>query len=703
MVLDLLLSLLESPFFIISLIFWIVTFALVKFLGKGGKKNVQFFFPFLALFKTQRLNRAFRRLANKHKRFWKIFWNIGIIVSFIFMIFALYFFTINLYSLIVDPKPENIVMPLIPGVTIGLPIFSYLILPLLFTITIHEFSHAIAAENDGVDVKSSGVFGAGIFFVIGFGAFVEVDEFQLYSRKYTSGTRLRVAAAGVWSNIIMAGVVLLLLSNFPTMMKAGYEREVFRVDTVLSNAQGGFNEGNLKPGDVVIAINGTKVDLNNQADLSSILENKTDVQCSIGDTLVFTCQDPDTKEEYDRSITLGFRYFVGFEFERYNETAFKIGTVHSALLGGNNENIIEEGTIITAFNNTQINYSSDQTFSQFLTQQSPNYKVNLTTKSNENIEINVNFYPTVPGAHVFHDIYLGIDTEKNSDDSIKITKVYDNEDESGINEGRIPEGTIITHVNGTAITLVGQTFKEFIKSNFSPMPGDILIFTDENGKDYTLQSKKIEVYSTFIGFVQEAYWLPSNFIGELFGGTFPNFLYIELMFTWMISFSIAIFNLLPTAIFDGGRLMKELVNMIIGSKERESGAKKKLRYQYDPEETEQHLMAHDITQVLTVQEIIPSDCENVSESSEEEEWTYRDLEFQALDTSKDEKWDSVEIIDPTNLTKESIIQVEVEYDKDLKEDKKKRINSRISWIVGLIVLANFLVSFLKFGNTFFWL
>ncbi len=189
---------LQNPLFIVSLCFWIVSFILVKILGKK-KDNVTLMFPFLIMFRTKIFNRFFRKISSKFNKLSKLIWNIGIVVSFGLMFVALYFFVSNLVMLIIEPKPENALVPLIPGVTISFPLFTELLLPLLITITVHEFSHGIAAETDDVDVKSSGIFGAGLFFIIGYGAFVEVDEFQLYSRKYSKSTRLRVASAGVWS------------------------------------------------------------------------------------------------------------------------------------------------------------------------------------------------------------------------------------------------------------------------------------------------------------------------------------------------------------------------------------------------------------------------------------------------------------------------------------------------------------------------
>ena len=149
------------------------------------------------MFKTKRLNRLLKRIARKWPKVWRWIWNIGIFVSFGFTIFGLYFFTANLIDLIKSPSIENAIAPLIPGVTIDLPMFSYLLLPILFVITIHEFSHAMAAEADNVSVKSKGIFGAGVFFIVGFGAFVEIDEYALIPQSFSVDT-----IAYCWSRYI---------------------------------------------------------------------------------------------------------------------------------------------------------------------------------------------------------------------------------------------------------------------------------------------------------------------------------------------------------------------------------------------------------------------------------------------------------------------------------------------------------------------
>lgn len=699
-------DIIKNPLFIISIVFWAIAFILAKLLSKK-KENASIFFPFLALFRFRFFNKLFKKIAQKNRKLWRAWWNIGVIVSFLLMCYALYFFVSNFFHLIIDPQPENAIMPLIPGVTISLPQFKVLILPILLTMTVHEFSHAIAAENDDVNVKSSGIMGAGLVFIILYGAFVEVDEFQLYSRTFSSKTRLRVAAAGVWTNVVWAGIVFLLMSSFPQIMSLSYESASFQVTGVVPAEMGGFNEENLEIGDIVYEINGTTVDSNNAASLTDILSNRTALQCSAEDTLLLTCYDPENKSFYEKEVILGFRPFVGFEYQFYNNTAINITSIIPTLEGGgNNEGLIPLNSIITKIGNLTFNNDTGNTLEQILIQQKPNYKINLTSDTNEVYEINVNYIPAVPGAHVFHDVYTGLNLSKVDNFSLNVTNVFKNATESGINEGSILEGVIIEKINGISLNLTNYSFKEFVKSFINPKAGDVLIFTDNEGQNYSILTSEIPVIPVFIGLTSETYWIPKNGIGRLFGGQFPIEFYTFLYYTFLIMFSLAIFNLLPTTIFDGGRLVKEIISLLFGNKNYNLNARKRLHYEFSEKDQKQHLMTQGIHKIIAARELIPVNSEEKSKAinlEDESTFELRELEYTPHDTSTDGFIDTIEIKADEALKNKSLIEVEIEYEQDLKEPIKKKVYKSISWAIGLILLASFAISIIKFNNTLFWL
>jgi hypothetical protein len=309
------------PWFIISLTFWIVVIILV-FTLKNRKGAYSLMFPLLIMFKTRKLNNFIRRISKIAPRFWRIFWNIGIFVSFSFTIFGFYFFFINIVQLIVAPSPGNAISPLIPGVTISLPTLFYFMLPLLFIVTTHEFAHGISASIDGVEVKSTGVMGVGLFYLVGFGAFVEVDERKLRSTKFQRNTRLRIAAAGTFVNAITAGVAVLLIINFAFLASPHYT-QVTQVYSVSPAHEGGFNYNNIEPSDAIIAIknsedpdtNFVSLDLNQGLSLTSVLSNTTRVKFSIGDNLTFATYNPITDLYSRKNVTIGPRYDIGIRYK----------------------------------------------------------------------------------------------------------------------------------------------------------------------------------------------------------------------------------------------------------------------------------------------------------------------------------------------------------------------------------------------------
>ena len=196
--------------------------------------------------------------------------------------------------------------------------------------------------------------------------------------------------------------------------------------------------------------------------------------------------------------------------------------------------------------------------------------------------INLNYFPTTPCAFVLEDVYIGLNYNKISDSVINITKVLSNSSEGGVNEGNIPEGVMITKINGKTLNLSDVTFAEWVKININPQIGDTLVFTDDKNIDYQVVCKEILLSYVFIGIQSETYWIEKNWWGELFGGLFPEKLKIQMNMLWALSFSIAIFNMLPGSIFDGGHLFRELLDHFIGS-EYVKGKSKKQFYEVSSE------------------------------------------------------------------------------------------------------------------------
>lgn len=604
---DLIIDFFLNPWFLLSLVFWGIV-GILSYLLRKKKEAVMVFFPLLALFKTKKLNNFILKISKKAPRFWRIFWTIGIFISFAFTIFAFFFFFINLFNLITNPRIENAVTPLIPGVTVSLPLFMYLIIPILFVMTTHEFAHGIAANSDGVEVKSTGVLGAGFFYLIGLGAFVEVNERELNSSKFHRNTRLRIASAGTFVNAITAGIAILLILNFPLLISPFYGPQLYQVDTVLTKEQGGFNEGNLDKGDVLRAVkkkgsNEGFIYFDSYTTLNTILENDSrKLKVSVGDELTLKIYRPRIEKYVEKDISLGPLYNIGILYEYASNTELKITYIFSKEEGGNNYNEkLEQDLIITKLNGTYINVEKGKTLEKFL-----------------------------------------------------------------------------THYNLTTMKL-----------------------TSKSGKNYYLN---VELDGVRIGILTKLYWMPKNDLAKLLGGELPDFLIRELIWLWIIAFSVTIFNMLPLPIFDGDRVVKEFVKWGVGEKYIKT-KKKKERILYKKGEKNYPLSEYRVEKIDSIKIIIKDKSRIGMGIESQSEVLLSDNKYSLIDAIGDGFKSTISFDFPkqTELPDNSIIEVSYEYQYDEKRRQKKLILNTIRIITLFIVAANFILSFVLLGAVTFWI
>ncbi|MFX1493698.1 MAG: site-2 protease family protein [Promethearchaeota archaeon] len=599
--LDIILEFILNPYFIISLIFWVIV-SLAVYLLRNRKGSYSFFFPLLAMFKTKRLNNLIRKIAAKKPRFWRIFWNIGIFISFGFTIYGLYFFFSNLINLIFFPRPEQGVVPLIPGLTVNLPTLFYFILPLLFLLTTHEFAHGISASIDGVDIKSTGVMGVGVFYIIGFGAFVEVDEWELNSSKYNRNTRFRIAGAGTYVNAITAGIAFILLITFPYIVSPFY-KQVTQVYNVLEPYQGGFNYGNLESGDAIDAIK-----MQNETDnkyvyldelqginLNTILNNETRIKCSVGDNLTFKIYNPFSDTYSEKNVTLGPRYYLGLEYEYPSSTQLKITYNHSSQESLN--------LIITKINGTSINVTNRNTLEK-----------------------------------VFYDSFLT---------SVRI---------------------------------------KFLNLSAGP------------GENYLVN---VSVTGVYIGIQSTLYWMHKNDFAKFFTANWPDFWQKEIGLLFVFAFSLVLFNTMPLPIFDGDRMLKEVINWIYGEKYQDLKKKKKDRFVYKEKDTECNLSEYHVENI----EYVKIELKDKSESKDKSEIILGEENYELIDKIGDGFKDTVLIKLPedSKIKRDTIFEISYEYLYDEKSKNKKLTLNIIRIITTIIVLGNFLLTFIRFGfKPIFW-
>ncbi|MBN2459134.1 site-2 protease family protein [Candidatus Woesearchaeota archaeon] len=189
---------------------WVILFYILIILFITAKRDkFTFQAKFIALYKTKIGLKLIDRIGTKHSEFIKILGYIGIGIGYAGMLFILYFIVKGVYDLVFVPGAPAVVAPVLPGVHIpGSPIFVpfwYGIAALFIVVLIHEFSHGIVAKAHGLPVLNSGI----VFFGPLIGAFVEPDEKKM--KKESDVVQYSIFAAGPFSNILLAGLVILIV------------------------------------------------------------------------------------------------------------------------------------------------------------------------------------------------------------------------------------------------------------------------------------------------------------------------------------------------------------------------------------------------------------------------------------------------------------------------------------------------------------
>ncbi|MCJ7450215.1 MAG: site-2 protease family protein [Candidatus Nanohaloarchaeota archaeon QJJ-9] len=235
------------------------------------------------------------RVAKRFPRLWKVWSSLGVLVAFGVMAVALYFLTKNFLKVIMVPEAVagvRLVLPtpstqlsLRPGVML-IP-FWYWIVAIGSVAAVHELMHGVVGRNEGFNIKSVGWFILGIIP----GAFVEPEGEDMMpgseEEKTSEGppwsngnwiSKLRVLAAGSFSNITVAFIVFLVIFGATTGTHGGrevkglYNHEGVEVAQVVNGTAA--EEAGLKKGMVVTYMNGEEIkDLKDFEEASNLTIN----------------------------------------------------------------------------------------------------------------------------------------------------------------------------------------------------------------------------------------------------------------------------------------------------------------------------------------------------------------------------------------------------------------------------------------------
>jgi len=247
--------------------------------------------PLYLVYRTVRLNEWIRRISAWSPTAWRTIWNLGIVTGVGAMAFIFYKLASNLINLFVGSQQAVSVQPIlpVPGVGVTFDTFPFLVLAISICLVSHELSHGIASLAERVPLKSTGAF----FGHVLVGGFVEPDEEKL--NEASGPAKLRVFAAGSYTNLVLGVLCIVLLANFAATLTPFYSIVPSGVQITSVSGSLPAHASGLQAGDTLTAINGTKIsDINDLRQIMAgvIPGQVVDLQTQRGAFVVKTAPDP---------------------------------------------------------------------------------------------------------------------------------------------------------------------------------------------------------------------------------------------------------------------------------------------------------------------------------------------------------------------------------------------------------------------------
>lgn len=522
-----------------------ITYALLVLLldrrGTLSKYNITvhyFLFIPVLMIRTQKGQLFLDRLA-VHKKFWRMFANIGLPAMLIGMVVMFLLLLLIDYIMIQSFQTQTVPIPgkmnearnlfLIPGINEYIPLW-WGIIALVVTLVVHEFSHAILCKVEGIKVKSMGLLVA----LFPIGGFAEPDEEQLLGKKEEPGKetiesqdqpgketiaaqepkklatrseRVRVLTAGVMANFVTALIAFILFFSFlGSISPVG---EVMVTDVVTGSPA---EIAGVKPNMILTGINDKQI--NSANDFLFYVEG----------------QEPGT------NITLHLidskvRKSISFVTQEGNQT-FPGVRIFNVIPGSPAEAAgLKPEMILTKINNTEIKGIDD--FISFMNSTKPGQKIDIHVRINSSLNASIVIFSNFELAKHPHDseITKGFMGVTYSSESGAVSH------STGIGIGQFPSKVFLGRLQSIPSLLTGGT-------------GWILLFS------LPIYGFAGEGFPGFSGLITNFYE-PVGMAAGLGDGVFW-ILNAMLWIGWM-NFYVGLFNCLPALPLDGGHVFRDVV------------------------------------------------------------------------------------------------------------------------------------------------
>lgn len=199
---------------------------------------------------TTRYNRIFAYLGSRKSKILHIWFNIGAIAGILLVLPSILILITTIKNNASyhsgDLKDEQILTTLLPGVNLPISEMPFYVITLVFCIIFHELGHALAAVGEEAKVLGCGLTVIGVLPA----AFVDLSTEQMLSLH--PWQQLKVFCAGIWHNVVLMFVAVLLLILLPFVFSIGY---MYGSGVAIQHIQEWFPSSGLTAGDHIIAVN----------------------------------------------------------------------------------------------------------------------------------------------------------------------------------------------------------------------------------------------------------------------------------------------------------------------------------------------------------------------------------------------------------------------------------------------------------------
>ncbi|MBU1136260.1 MAG: site-2 protease family protein [Nanoarchaeota archaeon] len=195
------------------LVIFVIISALFIFFNKKNLKREGIIY----LYRTQIGTKIINYIGGKYKRTLNVLKYFSILIGYVLMVGIIFLFGRSVYIYARYPQITDMIKapPIAPVIPYFPKLFhmesffppfyfTYFILALAIVAIVHEFAHGIFMKHNKIKIKSTGIAFLGPIL----GAFVEQDETSMKKIKKTD--QMAILSAGVFANIIFAGIFLLI-------------------------------------------------------------------------------------------------------------------------------------------------------------------------------------------------------------------------------------------------------------------------------------------------------------------------------------------------------------------------------------------------------------------------------------------------------------------------------------------------------------